>query len=156
MKRAQIIGIILGSVAIVALIIVAVILCWPQKFSLSPQYYEDTGFHDIDTAGLQQLINDKTSFALLIWQPACQTSADFEQVVKDFSEQNHLSLEKINFTSARKSGLVGELKYYPSVALYREGKLVTFLDADSDEFLEYYKSVEGFSKWWEKYIKDRK
>lgn len=44
------------------------------------------------------------------------------------------------------------LKYYPSVAIYQEGKIIAYLRADSNDDKSYYESVEGFREWFTKYI----
>ena len=60
----------------------------------------------------------------------------------------------MEFSDVKMSGLVEGLKYYPSVALFRDGKMATFLHSDSDEDLSALQSEEGFREWWEKYIKE--
>ena len=40
------------------------------------------------------------------------------------------------------------IKYYPSLVIYYEGEIVDYLDTNSDSDSEYYKSVDGFKKWF--------
>lgn len=141
----------LGVIALVAAVGLAVMF-WPQTFALDDKYYGRSGFDDIDIGEMEQLINEEGSFVVFIYQPACSTSDEFEAVLEDFSEQNQVAIQKTAFVEAKKSGLVGELKYYPSFAIYREGRLVDYLDADDDNDLPYYKTVEGFTEWWRRYI----
>ncbi len=145
-----IIGGISGAIIIVALI--CGFIFWPRKFQLDTAYYGKSGLHEISVAELQQLIDEKKSFGLFIYQSSCESSANFEKVLTEFSEQNQIQLEMTSFSYVRKSGLVGDLKYYPSFALYHDGKLVTFLDADSDSDISYYQSVAEFTEWWKKYV----
>lgn len=144
---------VIGGVSgVIIIALVCVFIFWPRKFQLDAEYYGKSGLHEISVAELQQLIDEKKSFAMFIYQSSCESSANFEQVLTEFSEQNQIQLEMTSFSYVRKSGLVGDLKYYPSFALYHDGKLVTFLDADSDQDIPYYQSVAGFTEWWEKYI----
>ena len=62
------------------------------KFYLEDKYYEKSGFVDIDNTKLNELIDSKESFALFIYQPACVTSSDFEQVLYDFSQSNNIKI----------------------------------------------------------------
>lgn len=151
MNRKLSLGIAFGVIAIVAIIGLAIAL-WPRTFRLDENYYGRSGISEIDTAEMQRMIDEDRTFAVFIYQPACSTSEEFEQVLNDFSQQKQIALEKTTFVEAKKSGLVGELKYYPSFAIYHNGELVDYLDADSNEDADYYKSVEGFTKWWEKYV----
>ena len=45
-----------------------------------------------------------------------------------------------------------EVKYYPSFGIFKEGELVDFLDAESDEDLNSYKDKEEFGEWFNGYI----
>lgn len=148
----KIVIIIAGILVAAAAVVGGVCVLGGGKFSLDDKYYGKSEFVNIDTAELSTLIDEKKSFALLIWQPGCQASTDFEKIVKGFSEERQVTFLRMEFSDAKSSGLVGDLKYYPSVALYRDGKLATFLKSDSDEDLSALISEEGFREWWEKYI----
>lgn len=151
MKKRVIIGIIIA--AVVAAGIGAAVIFWPRTFDLSAEYHEQSGFTEIDTEQLKKLIEEKKSFALFIYQPGCITSEDFEKNLTNFSEKEKVKLEKIKFSEARSSGLVGELRYYPSVVLYRDGELVTFLRTDRNDDMSAYDTEAGFVAWWHKYVK---
>ncbi len=152
MKRKVALGIGIGAV-LLAIVVTVLWVCWPKTFALSSEYYGKSALNEIDEAQLKSLIDEKKSFALLLWQPSCQTSVDFEKIVEGFSQQNQITIEKMKFSDAKKSGLVGDLRFYPSMALYHDGGLVTFLRADEEEDLAAYQTAEGFAKWWDKYVK---
>ena len=59
-----------------------------KKFYLEDKYYGGSDFIEIKTSDLEKLIDDKESFALFVYQPACVTSANFEQILKDFSNSD--------------------------------------------------------------------
>ena len=52
----------------------------------------------------------------------------------------------------KKTNMYNDVKYYPSFAIYKEGELIDFLDAESDEDLNRYKDKEEFEKWFHSYI----
>lgn len=142
-----------GGIVVAVAVAVLCFYLWPRKFELSAEYYDNSEFLSIDAEELQDLIDEKKSFALLVYQSACQASEDFEKIVEEFSEQEQISFEEISFPEAKNSGLVEGLTYYPSVALYRDGKMVTFLKTDEGDDLTAYQSLSGFTEWWGKYIK---
>lgn len=142
------------AAAVVAIVSVIVVLMLGRKFRLSDGYYGAGEFINVSSDELRQAVDERKSFALLIWQPGCLTSTDFEKVVKSFSEAEKVSFLRMEFSDVKMSGLVEGLKYYPSVALFRDGKMATFLHSDSDEDLSALQSEEGFREWWEKYIKE--
>ncbi len=151
MKKRTVIGIIVIAVAVVA--VGAAVIFWPRTFDLSTEYREQSGFTEIDTEQLKKLIEEKKSFALFVYQPGCITSEDFEKNLTSFSEKEKVRLEKIKFSEAKSSGLVGELRYYPSVALYHDGELVTYLRTDRNDDMSAYETEAGFAAWWHKYVK---
>ena len=48
--------------------------------------------------------------------------------------------------------MYNEVKYYPSFAIYKDGELIDFLDAESDEDLNRYKDIVEFEQWFNGYI----
>lgn len=145
-----------GGVA--AGLVIAAVLCvrfWPRRYELSSEYYGNSNITSIDTESLAALVKNKKSFALLVYQPNCRASEDFEKIIKEFSETEQIGFEKIAFSEVKNSGLLDDLEYYPSVVLYRDGEVVTFLKTDEDEDLPAYQSLGGFTEWWNKYVKTK-
>lgn len=153
-KTRKIIAIISGVAIAIAVIVGLLLFLWPKTFSLSAEYYNsDTNFQQISVEQLEDLIAEHKSFAVFVYQPACRTSEEFEKILNDFSTQHHIKFLKTPFANLKTSGLIPDLKYYPSMLLYHDGKLVTFLRADSDEDLKVYQDPNAFADWWEKYVK---
>ncbi len=140
-------------VAMAAAVLAIVLLVQPWKFRLSDEYYGKSGLTEIDTGELEELIREKKTFAMFVYQPACRASDDFEKILTEFSEKNQISFEKIAFSKLKDSGLVEGLKYYPSAMIYHDGKVVDFLRADDDEDTAAYETLDGFEEWWRGYVK---
>ena len=122
------------------------------KFYLEDKYYEKSGFVDIDDTKLNELIDSKESFALFVYQPACVTSSNFEKVLNEFLDENPIQIYKIAFSNIKDTSLSKKIKYYPSFAIFNEGKMIDYLDADSDDDLKYYETKDGFNKWFTNYV----
>lgn len=97
-------------------------------------------------------IEENKSFALFIYQPMCVSSNDFEKVLIDFTNIYEINFYKIAFSNIKDTALGEKIKYYPSFAIFNEGKLVDYLESDKDEDIEYYKSTEEFIKRFTKYV----
>ena len=123
-----------------------------QKFYLEDKYYGNSEFTTIESNDLNKLMNNKESFALFIYQPACVTSSDFEQVLYDFTQSNNIKIYKIAFSDIKNTKLNESIKYYPSFAIFNKGQMVDYLDANSDDDLKYYKSKVEFKKWFTNYV----
>ena len=121
-----------------------------RNFYLDDKYYGNNEIYEIGIEEFNNLISNKESFGIFVYQPACTTSAEFEQVLYDFFKQNNMSIYKIKFSDIYEH--TDFLKFYPSFIIYRNGKMVDFLEADKDKDLKYYQSVDGFSEWFTKYV----
>lgn len=123
-----------------------------KKFYLEDKYYGGSDFIEIKTSDLEKLIDDKESFALFVYQPACVTSANFEQILKDFSNSNNIEIYKIAFSDIKDTSLSKYIKYYPSFVIFNKGNMVSYLDANSDTDLKYYESKDEFQKWFTSFV----
>lgn len=156
MKK-RLLKIIILIVIIVFLIVVIIERNFIQKtsdfmFYLEEKYYGNSLFNEINSNDLNDLINDKESFAIFIHQPFCSTSYEFNKILTIFSEENKISFYKISFDEMKKTVMYENIKYYPSFAIYNNGKLIDFLEADSNEDLNRYKDMEEFKNWFNSYI----
>lgn len=140
--------------AILVLIVGCLILsgCGETTFSLEEKYYTGGMVTEIEKDGLDKLVNDKESFALFIYQPLCAASEAFEEVLNEFIDEYQVSFYKMSFANMKETPLEKEIKYYPSFVVYKNGKMVEFLDANSEDDKEYYQDVLGFTSWFKKYV----
>lgn len=158
MKSRKILGII-GMVA-AALIIFGglAILSFGMRypFHLDSEYYQAKDFTTIQYNELTELIAKKKSFVVFVYQPMCAASADFEEVLDEFRTQNQVSIYKIAFSDIKDTEIGQKIQHYPSFAIFKQGTLVEYLDAEADEDTEYYQAADKFKEWFIKYISLKK
>ena len=123
-----------------------------EKFLLEDKYYDSNSITELDVDTFNELIENKESFAIFIYQPLCATSSSFEQVLSEFSEEYQISFYKMSFSNMKETVLSHDIKYYPSFVVIQEGEFVQALDANSDEDVNYYKSVDEFVNWFTSYV----
>lgn len=126
-------------------------------FNLEEKYYtqENKGLIEItDLTTFEALEEKKESFAIYIYLPGCLTCASFKPILDEFLNQNNLQIYSISYLTIKnkENTLKENIKYTPSVALFYKGKIETYLDATSNEHIEYYKSLDGFTSWFTTYI----
>ena len=124
-----------------------------KKFFLENEYYDKSEFMEIDAKVYTNKIENNESFILFIYQPMCATSANFEKIVKEFLDEYKISINKIAFSNIANTDLSNVIKYYPSFVIIKDGKIIDYLDANSDEDTVYYKNKDDFSNWILEYIK---
>lgn len=124
-----------------------------KKFSLNENYYDKVGFTEIEKEDYNELIKNKESFGIFIYQPLCTTSYNFNKVVTKFMNMYNVSFYKMSFANLKETNLKSKIKYYPSFAIFKDGKLVDYLNANGEEDTNKYKSVDYFASWFSSYVK---
>lgn len=153
MKKKWLIISIVALILVVAAIVVFLIFQNQSKiFSLESKYYNTGEKIEINISELEELISDKESFVVFVSQDMCLASSNFEVVINDFLEEYPITIYEINYSELKESDLGDFLEHYPSFVIYKNGKMVDFLDANADEDTDYYKTKEGFKNWFTQYV----
>ncbi len=123
-----------------------------EPFKLENKYYESSGYLDLNEKEFNQLIKNKESFLVFIYQDLCIISDDFNKVLDEFLIKYQISIYKFNFSKLENVNLNKKIKYYPSFIIIKEGKIVAYLKADEDNHNKMYKDAVEFEKWLLEYI----
>ncbi|MDD2505062.1 MAG: hypothetical protein PHF21_02180 [Bacilli bacterium] len=123
-----------------------------NNFFLENTYYGESELIDINIKKLNELISEKKSFAVLVYQDMCVASSDFNKIVQTFQTEKEITFYKIPFSKLKESDLNKTIKYYPSFMIYKKGVLIDYLKADKNDNIKYYQTVEGFESWFLNYV----
>ena len=123
-----------------------------EKFSLEEEYYNNGSVVEIEVDKFEELMDNKENFGVFIYQDFCAASANFEEVLGEYITEYNMSFYKLSFTNMNETKLKGKVKFYPSFIIFKDGKMVDYLDADSKSDAEYYKSITGFNNWLTNYV----
>ena len=126
--------------------------CQHTKFYLEDSYYNDGSINIIDDDKFNNLVKKKESFAIFIYEPSCITSNNFNEVLKEFSNKYNITIYALSYKDMKNTILKDDIKFYPSLALYNDGKLIDFLDAQDDNDTNAYKDVDGLSVWFFSFV----
>lgn len=139
-------------IGIVLLIMLLCTACGNKTFMLEEKYYGESKFVEIDNEDYDKLISDKESFAIFIYQPLCAASSSFKEVLTEYSNTKGVVFYKMTQTKMKESKLGETLKYYPSLVIVKDGKVVDYLDANSSDDTRYYQNAENFNNWFTTYV----
>lgn len=126
--------------------------CSNGKFNLESKYYEESKIIDTTPSVITELETNKESFAVFVYLNGCSSCSEFNEVLKDFINDNRMTFYKLEINDIEKTKINGLVKYAPSLVLYKNGEVVSYLNAESNDDLTYYKSSEKLKLWLEKYI----
>jgi len=130
--------------------------CHNEVFSLDDEYYNEANLIEIENVEeLNNLVLDKKSFCVFLYLPGCTSCAAFKPVLEEYISNNDLTFYSISMKTIedKTDPISKKVEYAPSLIIFKEGKIIAYLDAKSDDHIEYYKSVDGLSKWMSNYIK---
>lgn len=122
-----------------------------EKFYLEDEYYGEGIITKSTSDEINKLEEDKENFAVFVYLNSCSSCSKFTKVLEDFSKEYGINFYSMTLEESEETSCTC-IKYSPSVAIYKEGKVVAYLDANSDEDLEYYESSETFKEWFTKYV----
>ena len=97
-------------------------------------------------------LNDNDSFLLFTYNYYCSLAIPCDEIFKSFSENENIEILSMSIDEFKKTSYYKTVKYAPSVLIIRDGKIVTYLDAEKNSDIEKYQDVEKFTEWVEKYI----
>lgn len=120
---------------------------------LDDEYYGKYALIDINKRDYQKLIDDKKTFMVAITLDGCISCEEFKPILKEYMETNKLTMYHLEFKEMMKTDLYNEIKYSPSVVIIKNGKLVAYLDSNSNDDMPAYETVKGLDEWVKNYIK---
>lgn len=104
---------------------------------------------EITAAEFAQLVESKQSFVVAMHRTTCSAEFPLMAVAEEYAKSKNAILYALSEDEFKQTTLAETVKYLPSAAIYRDGELVKYLDAEKDEDSPYYKTVEGFGEWAE-------
>ncbi len=130
------------------LVIFLLVGCANDKFYLSDKYYNNGDLININSTS----INEDESFILYTYNNFCNLPVSCETIFKEVTSKYKLDVLSIPFEEFKKTEYYGKVKYAPSVLLINKGKIISYLDANSDRDYEKYQDSNKFEEWLSKYI----
>ena len=145
------------SIVLLSIIAILIVLIINKKNSnlikLEESDYKVEKLITIDEKKLEEKQTNKDSFILYIHVPGlCTSTIPFDPMVNDFIKNNKITIYSLPFSLVKNTNLKDTIKYSPSLAIYYNGKLIDYLDANSKEDYEYYSSYDGLTKWITNYV----
>ena len=125
-------------------------------FALDQEYYTQAELTDITVDDYQQLIANKKSFLLFVDQTGCDVATMVRGFVNNYSTEQNISFYRVYFTDIRGSSINNYVKYYPSVVLISQGKVVDFLKANSNDHAALFTDYNSFKSWLNNYLEFNK
>ena len=149
--------IILIVVILLVLIIIGILLFVNsskkiEKFYLDDEYYNELGLVTVEKDDLEKLLSEKKNFLLFIYNDVCSFKIPCDTIYDKVAKDNKFEILQMNFREFKDTSLYGKVKYAPSVIVIKDGKIVDFLDAESDEDLDRYQDGDKFLEWLSSYI----
>lgn len=123
-----------------------------SKFSIEKEYYKDSKYIDVNSEDIKELKENKKSFIVFTYNNYCMLEIPCDEIFKKVMNKYNISFLYLPYEEMKNTFIYNEVKLAPSVILIKEGKIVAYLDAESNEDLLKYQDTEEFEKWLTSYI----
>lgn len=147
MKKRQLFGFVMGVIAAILLLSVTILIFRDSRVVLSAEYRGDGGVGTITIDELRTMTEEKKSFLLFVSQPECKTAVKLREILQELISEYPIQIFEVSFSELKESGLANEVRFYPSLIVYRQGKIADFLDANDSADTEAYNSLDGLRAW---------
>lgn len=151
MKK-RLLATISSIIAIAVAGLIAFIVISESKFRVEEEYYDDGIIEKISAQDLETLVNNKESFLLFVSQQDCRTADDFRKVIQSYIASTPLHVFETSFSDLKSTNIASEVRFYPSFLVFKNGKLVRYLRADSDDDVPAYTTKDGLESWLKQVI----
>jgi len=126
------------------------------EFYFTDKYYnqETTLIYDEDYSKIQLALDNKESFGVYVFLTGCTSCASFKPIMEEFLDEYNIQLYSVNYMimESMENLYHTTIKYAPAVMLFKDGELVDYLDASSDDDYYAFKSKDGFGDWFSSYV----
>jgi len=123
-----------------------------KPFYLNEKYYNQNDFIEVSTKDVNKLIENKSSFVICDYNNFCNFKKPCESIFKEFISTNKVGILKMKFEDFKNTDLYNEVKLAPTVMIIKDGKIIDYLQSDSNEDTNRYQDIKSFEKWIKKYI----
>lgn len=120
------------------------------KFYLEQKYYGKNDFVKVNNKDISRL--RKENYLLFTYNNYCTFPISCESIFEKFMNEENIAFQSIPIEEFKKTSFYQEVKYAPSVMVISRGRIISYLDANSDLDLVKYQDVDEFRKWIGEYI----
>lgn len=123
-----------------------------DKIKIENKYYDKGGFIELKGTEVEELINNKESFVLFTYNYFCNMPIPTKDIINKYMENNNIRIISVPYEEYKKINIEGNIEYAPSVIIFDKGKIIKYLDAESNADLPKFQNIDKFTKWIETYV----
>ena len=134
----------------VILLIILILLVGCSKKDrvyLDDEFYGQSKFIKISEEKIEELKDIKSTYVLYTYNNFCTMPIPCEDIFEEFMDKNNISFYSIPFSKFKNTYLHETIKFAPTIAIIKNGKILNYLDANSNKDYDYYQDVNKFTNW---------
>lgn len=136
------------AVVVIAIFLALVISTKEGQIKLTDKYYNEGKF--VENIDISTIKNE--NYILYVYNPYCSFPVPCEAIFKSFMDEYKIDIVSLPFSEFKNTYLYQTVKYAPSIIVVKNGRIVAYLDANSDKDTQKYQDEEAFKTWIEKYV----
>ena len=121
-----------------------------KKILLDESFYGQGDFIDIKNEDLGNVSNK--NYILFVYNNFCSLPIPCQDIFKEYMQKYKISFLSINIDEYKKTIFYEKVKYAPTILIISNGKIIKYLDAESNADLNKYQDIREFESWINNYI----
>lgn len=121
-----------------------------EKISLDKKYYNTGEFINVNSEEVSKL--DSENYILYSYNNYCAFSVPCEDIFKEFMNKYKIDFLSIKFEEFKKTKYYKKIKYAPSIIIISKGKIIAYLDPNSNDDSDKYQDVTKLEEWIKGYV----
>ena len=118
----------------------------------SDLYNTNDNYEEISLSKFKKLQSEEKSFVVFTYASFCPFKVPSDKIFNSVFKSNKMKLYAIGYDKLKGDEITKKVSYAPSVMIFKKGKLVAYLNAESDEDYDRYQNKKAFKQWLAKYI----
>ncbi len=132
------------------LFIILLVACTKEKIYLDDEYYNNGEYIEVDSNYFND--NSHKNYIIYVSNTFCMFSVPCADIFEEYMKKYNISFLSIKIDEYKKTKFYEKVKYVPTVIIVRDGKILSYLNAESDDDINKYQDISEFESWVNKYI----
>ncbi len=123
-----------------------------EKFKLSEDVGKAGQLTEITASEFEKMIATRRNFIVVAHMVVCPAEFPLLDTARQYVKEAGVPVYGMVEDEFKKTAMAEVVRFLPSAVIYREGKMVDYLDAEADEDVRFYGSAQDFGEWVEKWV----
>lgn len=145
-------GLIIGVIILTIIILFTCYYIYSNKVEKFKVDNIGEVLNEIDENKLNELLDNKKNFLLFAYNNYCPFKLPCGDIFEESLKELDIDAYQISFEKLMNTKIYNNVKFGPTFIILYKGRVISYLDANSDSDYNKYQDTKEFKNWLLKYI----